>query len=180
MAMLSVVAESEEKQEDYEELDKVKQMDGEQPDCLCTGWSPDHGEWKGTGGSCDTFGWTLPWCYVNPDYQGSGYEFIKKSSIYDGKHYVPCKGAGTGKCEGVSNPSPATEDDEINDLMKGAEDAVADAGDDPQNAMVNLGKYPLSEVIKWNDANDCSFVQNDPAFLAVTMVIKLEEMKQKK
>lgn len=178
--------------------------------------------------------WTTKWCYVNANYDGPGYEFAKPSSIYPGKYYSPCEGAGKAgtRCEGVVNsmapPQAAAvatmspeeqaaaldamsaaeraavlgtmsiedrdtalaamspkdkaatlvvqEAVKIHNLMKTAEEAIENAGDTPENAIVNLGSYTLSEVNKWYEANDCSFVSKDPAFLATSLVVKLRSM----
>ena len=57
----------------------------------CTGWTPTTGAWKGKGGSCATWGWTGPWCYVSKDYHGLFDEFIKPSDTYPGHFFMPCK-----------------------------------------------------------------------------------------
>eukprot|EP00929_Paragymnodinium_shiwhaense_P085822 TRINITY_DN4627_c0_g1_i1.p1 TRINITY_DN4627_c0_g1~~TRINITY_DN4627_c0_g1_i1.p1 ORF type:complete len:1576 (-),score=399.78 TRINITY_DN4627_c0_g1_i1:86-4744(-) len=56
----------------------------------CSGWSPSTGKYKGTGGSCQKWGWAVPWCYVASDYSGVGHEFLVVSDEYAGKQYVPC------------------------------------------------------------------------------------------
>lgn len=229
---------AEDKEEDYEQIEKIAGLDEKgiitPADCKCNGWAPDSGEFKGVGSFCATgrsFA-TTKWCYVNENYEGPGYEFVKPSSIYDGKYYSPCEGTNAGgRCKGVTNAIPpqaaavdamAPEEQEaalaalsaaqraavlttmsiqdrdtalaamspkdrtatlaaqeaarIRDLMKTAVEAVENAGDTPENAMVNLGSYPFSEVDKWHKANDCSFVHNDPAVMATSMVVKMRSM----
>ena len=99
----------EDKEEGFKEKDLVamESLKGHPPECSCTGWSPSHGNWKGTGHSCAYWGWTIPWCYVNSTYAGPGFEFIKTSEVYSGKLYAPCKGTATsGVCKGSTTPTP--------------------------------------------------------------------------
>eukprot|EP00929_Paragymnodinium_shiwhaense_P025197 TRINITY_DN152_c0_g1_i1.p1 TRINITY_DN152_c0_g1~~TRINITY_DN152_c0_g1_i1.p1 ORF type:complete len:1864 (-),score=301.64 TRINITY_DN152_c0_g1_i1:257-5848(-) len=56
----------------------------------CSGWSPKEGKWAGLGGSCQLWGWTTPWCYVDANYTGPGHEFKMASDTYSGKFYAPC------------------------------------------------------------------------------------------
>ena len=59
-------------------------------DTVCSGWTPTEGKYQGQGGTCATWGWTMPWCYVRADYSGPGHEFMKPSLEYDDTMFVPC------------------------------------------------------------------------------------------
>lgn len=56
----------------------------------CSGWSPKAGRWKGEGAKCAKGTWIMKWCYVNPDYDGPGHQFKKKSEN-PCRYYAPCK-----------------------------------------------------------------------------------------
>jgi hypothetical protein len=61
----------------------------------CTGWAPTDGPMAGKGMTCQTWGWTRKWCWVNEDYRGPGHEWIQISNLYPGKNYAPCSSKGT-------------------------------------------------------------------------------------
>ena len=52
---------------------------------ICSGWTPDTGQWKGAGGSCEEWRLTMPRCYVNVYYSGRGKEFVNPSKDYPGR-----------------------------------------------------------------------------------------------
>eukprot|EP00927_Polykrikos_kofoidii_P054169 TRINITY_DN4863_c0_g1_i13.p1 TRINITY_DN4863_c0_g1~~TRINITY_DN4863_c0_g1_i13.p1 ORF type:complete len:861 (-),score=73.45 TRINITY_DN4863_c0_g1_i13:64-2307(-) len=57
----------------------------------CSGWSPTTGEFAGKGGTCDTWGSSSPWCWVEESYVGHGKEFAKESVLHAGKFSAPCR-----------------------------------------------------------------------------------------
>merc|ERR1711990_986130 len=57
---------------------------------MCSGQTPKSGKWAGLGGSCNTWGWSEPWCYVRDDYKGPFDQFVKPSKVYDGLFFAPC------------------------------------------------------------------------------------------
>jgi len=172
---LVVSIQGQEHEEDYQVIEKIAQEDllGEQPDCKCSGWSPEHGQWKGTGHECLHYGWTTPWCYINPGYEGPGYEFEKNSSVYDGKMYAPCKSTpSTTRCEGNSNYHKKPIDHKKpSDFMDDALTALNI--NDPEGTMVDFGTYNLSYVSKMFDAGECDFLRKDPTLMAVKMVVMM-------
>lgn len=62
----------------------------------CSGWSPTSGQFAGKGGSCQRWGWTLPWCYVEPTSEAPGSEFMMYKTEL-GKWLAPCAPASSGK-----------------------------------------------------------------------------------
>merc|ERR1711865_563771 len=72
-------------------------------ECICTGWTPKTGKWKGTGAKCAWWGWTTQWCYVQKSYVGPGHEFVKPSLVYPGKFYAPCEAYKDSKIPKVAH-----------------------------------------------------------------------------
>lgn len=56
----------------------------------CSGWVPSVGAFAGKGGSCQQWGWSRPWCYVEKHYCGAWNEFVEGSKEYDGRFFAPC------------------------------------------------------------------------------------------
>eukprot|EP00929_Paragymnodinium_shiwhaense_P122932 TRINITY_DN9624_c0_g1_i1.p1 TRINITY_DN9624_c0_g1~~TRINITY_DN9624_c0_g1_i1.p1 ORF type:complete len:1270 (+),score=291.99 TRINITY_DN9624_c0_g1_i1:79-3810(+) len=60
----------------------------------CNGWSPDYGDRKGQGASCDYWNFTVKWCWVDNDYHGYGFQFVTRSTSYPNRSFVPCSVVG--------------------------------------------------------------------------------------
>jgi len=61
---------------------------GQATSSQCSGWSPKEGAWKNTGASCQSWGWSEPWCYVAPGMKDK--PFVAVSELYPGEYYAPC------------------------------------------------------------------------------------------
>eukprot|EP00927_Polykrikos_kofoidii_P063340 TRINITY_DN5814_c0_g2_i1.p1 TRINITY_DN5814_c0_g2~~TRINITY_DN5814_c0_g2_i1.p1 ORF type:complete len:403 (-),score=92.48 TRINITY_DN5814_c0_g2_i1:51-1259(-) len=57
----------------------------------CLGWSAPDGKWKGKGGNCARWGWSINWCFVDKDYKGMSHEFVRSSDEYKDRWYAPCE-----------------------------------------------------------------------------------------
>jgi len=61
----------------------------------------------------------------------------------------------------------------VNKLIQKAQDAVDTS---PQDPMVDLGEYKLSDLEKEQKEGTCGFAKSDPAYLATGLVLKINKL----
>lgn len=147
------------------ELEQQQQQKNSIPkECICSGWKPQTGKWKGTGNKCAFFGWTTEWCYVSENYVGPGHEFVKPSSSYKGKFYSPCVGLKnkppSKKCQNVQYPVSA--DDDAQSILNRQKELI---DKNPSNPMVSVGTYSLNFLNKQLKEKKCGFAKKSPGYL---------------
>merc|ERR1711871_1528894 len=82
-AIFSALKDQKKKDEDEEKNKKLMKD-------KCLGWQPWWGEWRWKGKSCEKWGLSKKWCWVDPDYHGKNPEFVFTSQKYPGKAYNLC------------------------------------------------------------------------------------------
>lgn len=61
----------------------------------------------------------------------------------------------------------------VNKVIQKAQDAVDTS---PQDPMVDLGEYKLSDLEKEQKEGTCGFAKSDPAYLATELVLKINKL----
>ena len=61
----------------------------------------------------------------------------------------------------------------VNKVIQKAQDAVDTS---PQDPMVDLGEYKLSDLEKEQKEGTCSFAKSDPAYLATELILKINKL----
>jgi hypothetical protein len=74
------------------------------------------------------------------------------------------KGEQKEKCGGESP---------VNKVIQKVQDAVDTS---PQDPMVDLGEYKLSDLEKEQKEGTCGFAKSDPAYLATELVLKINKL----
>jgi len=64
-------------------------------------------------------------------------------------------------------------DSPVNKVIQNAQDAVDTS---PQDPMVDLGEYKLSDLEKEQKEGTCSFAKSDPAYLATELILKINKL----